>query len=107
MLHVEEVDRLDVVALLAEVRRELFKQLALGIGDEHGLSAIRAANKERDDKTAGFAAARRADAQQVVVLARLHLVRNAKVVLGRIILVRLVLAEHHALDLRDGRHLQE
>ena len=49
--------------MLPEIRGKTFKQLALGIRDECGLAALRAAHEERDDKASGFAAARRADAE--------------------------------------------
>ena len=63
VFHVQKVHSFHIEAMLTEIRRKTFKKFALGIRDECGLAALRAAHEERDDKASGFAAARRADAE--------------------------------------------
>ena len=107
VLHVKEVDRLDVVAVFPKVRRKLFKQLALRVRDNDGLLPLRDTHEERDDKAAGLAAAGRANAQQIVVVPRSHAVRYIQGVLVRVVRVALCLSKQHARHVPHRAQLQE
>ena len=83
--------------MLPEIRGKTFKKLTLGVCDERGLTALRTAHEERDDKASGFAAARRTDAEQVIVVSGNHPVRGIECVSIRIIRMLFDFAEDHAL----------
>ena len=111
MRHIEEIDRLDVKALFPKVRRHPFKKFPLRIGHDHRLgttaaASLRAAHKERNDKAPGLIRARSADADDIVVFARLHPMGNVGGVFVRIIGVRLDASEDHAGDFPDAAKLQ-
>ena len=89
--------------MLPEIRRKTFKKFPLGIRDERGLAAFRAAHEERNDKASGLAAARRADAEQVIIVPGNHPVRGIECVSVRIVRMLFDFAEDHALRLACGR----
>ncbi len=105
--HVQEVHRLDVVAVLFEIGGQLFKEFSLRICHKNRLFSLGAAHQKWNDEPPGFAAARRADAQQVVVVSRYHAVSGVEGVLVRVIRALLVFAQHHALYLGHAPHLQK
>ena len=93
--------------MLSKIRGEPFKQLALRIRNERGLAALGAAHEERDDEPAGLAAARCADAEQIVVVSGNHPMRGIERVSIRIIRMLFDFAEDHALRLACGREFQK
>ena len=107
MLHVQKVHSFHIEAVLPKIRGEPFKQLALRIRNERGLAALGAAHEERDDEPAGLAAARCADAEQIVVVPGNHPVRGIERVSIRIIRMLFDFAEDHALRPARRRQLQK
>ena len=107
VLHVKKVHGFDVIALLPEVDRQLFKQLALRIHTIDGLLPAGAAQKKRQDKAAAFAGAGSADAEEIVVVAGPHGVGGIEIVPVGVTVVTLVFAQHHALDFADAAQFQK
>ena len=103
VFHVQEVHSFHIKAVLSKIRGEPFKQLALRIRNERGLAAFGTAHEERDDKASGLAAARCADAEQIVVVPGDHPVRSVERVSIRIVRMLFDFAEDHALRLACGR----
>ena len=93
--------------MLPEIWRKAFKKLALGIRNERGLTALCAAHEERDDKASGLAAARCADAEQIVVVPGNHPMRRIERVSIRIVRMLFDFAEDHALRPARRRQLQK
>ena len=102
VLHVQKVYRFHIKAMLPEIRRKTFKKFALGIRNERGLAALGAAHEERDDEPAGLAAARCADAEQVIIVSGDHPVRRVERISIRIIRMLFDFAEDHPLRLARG-----
>jgi len=107
MLHVQKVHSFHIEAVLPKIRGKTFKQFSLGIRDERGLAALGAAHEERNDEPAGLAAARCADAEQIVVVSGNHPVRCIERVSIRIIRMLFDFAEDHALRFARRRQLQK
>ena len=103
MFHVQKVYRFHIKAVLSEIRRKTFKKLTLGIRDERGLTAFCAAHEERDNKASGLAAARRADAEQIVVVSCNHLMCGIERISVRVVRMLFDFAEDHTLCLARGR----
>ena len=93
--------------MLPEIRRKTFKKFPLGIRDERGLAAFRAAHEERNDKASGLAAARRADAEQVIIVPSDHPVRRVERVSIRVVRMLFDFAEDHALRFARRREFQK
>ena len=114
MRHIEEIDRLDIKALLFKVRCCHFKKLALGIRYDHGLGVLPAiavaalctAHEERNDEASRLIRAGGADAEDVVVLAGLHAVGDIGGILLRIVGTLLDASKEHPCDLLGASQFQ-
>ena len=114
MRHIEEIDRLDIKALLFKVRCCHFKKFALGIRYDHGLGVLSAiavaalctAHEERNDKASRLIRAGGTDTEDVVVLTRLHAVGNIGGILVWVVWTLLDASEEHSSDLLGGAQFQ-
>ena len=107
MLHVQKVDRPDVVAFLLKVGGELFKQFALGVGNKNRFPALGATNQKRNDEAPRLSAAGRADAHQIVVVAGAHMVGHVNGVFVAVVGVPFEFAERHARHVLRGIQFQK
>ena len=105
--HVQEVHRPNAVTVVLEVGGHFFPKLGLRVRDKNGLPPLSTAQHKGDDKAPGLAAARGADAQQIVVVPGYHPVSDVGGVLVRVIRALFPLAQHHTFDLRGGAQLQK
>ena len=93
--------------MLPEIWGKTFKQFSLCVRDKRGLAAFGTAHEERDDKASGFAAARCADAEQVIIVPSDHPVRCVERVSVWVIRMLFDFSEDHALRLARGREFQK
>ena len=109
--HIEEIDRLDIEAMLPKIRRKVFKEFAFGVGHDNGFmvsaaASLRAAHEEGNDKASGLIGAGCADAEDVIVFPRLHAVRHVGSVFFRIIRPRLNASKEHSGNFFGAAQLQ-
>ena len=109
--HIEEIDRLDIEAMLPKIRRKVFKEFAFGVGHDNGFrvsaaASLRAAHEEGNDKASGLIGAGCADAEDVIVFPRLHAVRHVGGVFFRIIRPRLNASKEHSGNFFGAAQLQ-
>lgn len=112
--HIEEIDRLDIKALLFKVRCCHFKKLALGIRYDYRLrvaafvvaAALSAAHEEGNDKASRLIRAGGANTEDVVILTRLHAVGDIGGILVWVVRTLFDASEEHSSDLLGGAQFQ-
>ena len=109
--HIEEIDRLDIEAMLPKIWCKVFKEFALGVGHDNGFrvsaaASLRAAHEEGNDKASGLIGAGCADAEDIIVFPGLHAVRHVGSVFFRIIRPRLNASKEHSGNFFGAAQLQ-